>query len=173
MTGVLLGQLSAEGWVLIITAAGLLLTKLYTMRDDSQKEKAKLKREEELADRVEKVRLDAIAAATKVEKKVDEVATAATAKQDEDLVIGRATHQLVNKETSLQLQKIVDLNRIILELSSPEYKPEAAMALERSEADLEDHLKRQAEVDRKYGQAAAKDMGTNRTGNAEAKGGGV
>jgi hypothetical protein len=87
-------------------------------------------------------------------KKQDE----ASKKQDEGLRINRATHTLVNKETSDKLRKLAAKSRRIYEL---QISPENLRDLEDDERALREHLARQDEVDREYG-AEAKDMGTDR-----------
>jgi len=136
-------DIDATGWSVIIGAVFLGLIQLATLFVNYFREKAKIKREQELADRVEAVKAQAEVAA-----KLLKTNTAANVnKLDAIAVTGEKTHALVNSAMAAQLRVTAVALRRIADVSGNAADMEAA---ELAEKNLADHQEKQKRSDALY-----------------------
>ncbi len=147
-------ELSAEGWVLIIVAAGSIATSLYTLnigardrkRQDAR-EDAKIERDRLAAEKVEAVRLQARDAAVKVDDvkvTLKEANDATTVKLDSIAEVGLRTEKYCNSAMGRALRMTAGTARAKADIT---HDPVDIVAADLAERESGDHEKKQSEMD--------------------------
>src|SRR5688572_11799478 len=124
--------LSAEGWTIVIGAVFLGVGQITQIVLAYFREKRKEERDEATK-----------AAVAAVKDTLANTTDTTTAKLDEGLKIGRATHTLVNEKSSVTLRRLRDRSKKLYDRDPSE---ENRRDLEADEEALQDHLRQQALV---------------------------